>query len=89
VLTPAAKQSAVLGHDTELIRLAPTGGFCDIQDSPPVVVVMIVAPAPVLPLSPTATQSVAFEQEMPVRSTALDGAVWRDQVEPLFEVPTT
>jgi hypothetical protein len=34
---------------------------------------MIVEPAPVLPLFPTAMQSSAAEQEMPVRSTAFGG----------------
>jgi len=34
---------------------------------------MIVDPAPLLPLLPTAMQSLGAEQEMPVRSTALGG----------------
>ena len=88
-LTPTAKQSAVLGHETELKRLVPGGGVCAVQDSPPVVVPMIVDPAPRLPVLPTAMQSAAAEQEIPVRSTALVGGVWSDHVEPLFEVPTT
>jgi hypothetical protein len=50
---------------------------------------MIVDPAPRLPVLPTAMQSGAAEQEIPVRSTALVGGVWSDHVEPLFEVPTT
>ena len=50
---------------------------------------MMVEPAPVLPLFPTAMQSTRSEHEMPVRSTALDGGLWSDQVEPLFDVPMT
>jgi len=34
---------------------------------------MIVDPASLLPLLPTAMQASAVEHEMPVRSTALDG----------------
>jgi len=49
----------------------------------------MVDPAPVLPLFPTAMQSTAVAHEMPVKSMAFDGALWDDQVEPLFEVPTT
>jgi len=50
---------------------------------------MMVDPAPVLPLFPTAMQSTAVVHEMPVRSTALGGGLWSDQVVPLFDVPTT
>ena len=50
---------------------------------------MMVDPAPVLPLFPTAMQSTAVAHEMPVRSTALGGGLWDDHVEPLFDVPTT
>jgi hypothetical protein len=42
-----------------------------------------------LPVLPTATQSSAAEHEIPVRSTALLGGLWRDQVELLLEVLTT
>jgi len=63
----------VLGHETELIVLVPAGGLWDVHDNPPVVVSMIVDPAPLLPLLPTAMQARAVEHEMPVRSTALDG----------------
>jgi len=62
----------VLGHETELNRLVPAGGFCAVQVSPPVVVPMIVEPTPSLPLLPTATQSSESEQEILVTSTALD-----------------
>src|SRR5277367_24979 len=44
--SPTAKQSAVLGHETEFKRLVPGGGVRDAQDNPPVVVAMIVDPAP-------------------------------------------
>ena len=57
--TPAAKQSAVLGHETAFRWLVPDGGFCAAQDNPPVVVPMMVDPAPMLPLFPTAMQSTA------------------------------
>jgi len=87
--TPTAKQSAVLGHDAELKRLVPGGGVLAVHDRPPVVVLMTVEPAPRLPVLPTATQSSAAEQEIPVRSTAFAGGLWRDQVEPLLDVPTT
>jgi hypothetical protein len=50
---------------------------------------MIVDPARLLPLFPTATQSLELAQEIPVTSTALDGAGWLVQVEPLFSVPIT
>ncbi len=88
-LAPAAKQSALLGHETAFKLLVPGGGFWADHVNPPVEVPMMVDPAPVLPLLPTAMQFTALEHEMPVRSTALDGGLWDDQVEPLFEVPTT
>jgi hypothetical protein len=72
-----------------LIRLIPAGGRWADHDKPPVVVVAMVEPAPVLPVSPTATQSVEFQHEMPVRSMAFDGGFCSDQVEPLLDVPTT
>jgi hypothetical protein len=50
---------------------------------------MMVEPAPMLPVLPTATQSLASEQEIPVRSTAFAGGLWSDQVEPLFDVLMT
>jgi hypothetical protein len=75
VLTPAAKQSNLLGHETELSRPVPFGGVCVDHDSPPVVVAMIVEPDPLLPVLPTAMQSSAVEQEILVRSTAADGGV--------------
>jgi len=76
----------VLGHETESIVLVPAGRVWDVHDNPPVVVPMIVDPAPSLPLLPTAMQARAVEHEMPVRSTASEGGLCRDQVEPLFEV---
>jgi hypothetical protein len=88
-LSPAAKQFAVLGHDTAFKRLVPGGGFCVAHDKPPVVVPMMVDPAPRLPLFPTATQSTEVAHEIPVRSTALGGGCSCDQVVPLFEVPMT
>lgn len=56
-LTPAAKHSAVLGHDAEVSWLVPSGGVCSVQLVPPLMVLMIVEPAPVFPLLPTAMQS--------------------------------
>ena len=41
------------------------------------------------PVLPTAMQSSGAEQEIPVRSTALAGGAWSDQVDPLLEVPIT
>ena len=73
--TPTAKQSAVLGHETAFRSPAPGGGFCVAHDNPPVVVPMMVDPAPLLPLFPTAMQSTAVAHEMPVRSTALEGGL--------------
>jgi len=84
--TPAAKQSAVLGQETEFRPPVPLGGVWAVHDNPPVVVLMIVEPAPSLPLFPTAIQSSAAEHEIPVRSTAFDGGLWDDQVEPLLDV---
>ena len=89
VFTPTAKQSDVLGQETEFKRLVPAGGVCAVQDNPPVVVPMMVDPAPIFPVFPTATQSSAVEHEIPVRSTAFAGGLWSDQVDPLFDVPTT
>ncbi len=88
-LTPTAKHSAVVGHDAELKRLVPVGGLCAVHERPPVVVLMMVDPAPRLPVLPTATQSSTAEQEMPVTSTALDGGVWGDHVAPLLDVADT
>jgi len=73
--TPAAKQTAVLGHDTEFSVLVPEGGFCATHDNPPVTVPMMVEPAPLVPLSPTAMQSKGAEHEIPVRLTSFSGAV--------------
>jgi len=87
--TPAAKHSEVVGHDTPFRRLVPAGGLCCDQVKPPVVVVIIVDPAPLFPVFPTATQSSEFEHEMPVRSTTSEGAFWSVHVEPVFEVPIT
>jgi hypothetical protein len=87
--TPTAKQSAVDGHDAELKRLVPVGGLCEVQETPPDVVLMMVDPVPRVPELPTATQSSAAEQEIPVISTALEGGVWSDQSSPLSEVVTT
>jgi hypothetical protein len=75
VFTPAAKQTAVVGHEAERRRLVPVGGFSFVQERPPEIVVMIVEPAPVLPLLPTATQSRSVEHEMPVISTAFEGGL--------------
>jgi len=47
---------------------------------------MMVEPAPLLPVLPTATQSLESEQEIPVRSTAFAGGLWSDHVDPLFDV---
>jgi len=88
-LIPTAKQLALLGHEIAFNPLAPGGGFWTTHDTPPVVVPIMVDPAPVLPLLPTAMQSTAVAHEMPVRSMAFDGVAWDDQVEPLFEVPIT
>jgi hypothetical protein len=49
----------------------------------------MVAPAPGLPLYPTATQSFELAQEIPVISTALAGAGWFVQLEPALSVPIT
>jgi hypothetical protein len=74
-LTPTAKQSEVVGHDTEFKPLVPAGGDWAVHESPPVEVLMMVDPAPKLPVLPTATHSSGAEQEIPVSSTALRGAV--------------
>jgi hypothetical protein len=87
-LTPTAKQTVVVGQEAEFSCAVPDGGACEIHDNPPVVVSMIVEPAPEFPVFPTATQSSAEEQEIPASSTAFAGGLWDDQVEPLFEVPT-
>ena len=47
--------------------LVPAGGFWAVHDNPPLIVPMIVDPAPSLPLLPTAMQSSGAEHEMPVR----------------------
>src|ERR1700722_17233247 len=60
---PTAKQSAVDGHDTELIPLVPEGGDCAAHATPPVDVFMMVELAPTLPVLPTATQSSIDEHE--------------------------
>ncbi|HEY1650315.1 MAG TPA: hypothetical protein VGG09_00395, partial [Acidimicrobiales bacterium] len=50
VFTPAAKQSPTVGHEAEVSMLIPGGGTSCAQDVPPVVVLMIVDPAPLLPV---------------------------------------
>ncbi len=90
VLIPTAKQSEVVGHETEWSWLIPGGGDWLDQDNPPVVVAIIVDPAPALPLFPTAMQSLALAHEMLKRSTPLEGtSVWLVQVDPLLSVPIT
>jgi hypothetical protein len=89
VFTPAAKQTAVVGHDAERRRPVPAGGGSSVQERPPEIVLMMVEPAPVLPLLPTATQSSRREHEMSVTSTASDGGDWAVQLVPLLEVPST
>jgi hypothetical protein len=80
----------LLGHETEWSWLIPGGGVSLDQDNPPVVVTMIIDPAPGLPLFPTAMQSLALAHEMLKRSTPLEGtSVWLVQVDPLLSVPTT
>lgn len=73
VFTPTAKQIAVVGQETDEIRLVPAGGTWFVQDSPPDDVLMIVDPAPLFPVLPTATQSSRLEHEIPVVSISLDG----------------
>jgi hypothetical protein len=57
LLVPAAKQTAVLVQATDLNAPVPIGGDLFDQESPPLVVVMIVEPAPLFPVLPTALQS--------------------------------
>jgi hypothetical protein len=64
---------AVVGHDAETSRLVPAGVASSVQVRPPDAVDMMKEPAPVLPLSPTATQSSRVEHEIPVTSTAWEG----------------
>jgi hypothetical protein len=78
----------VVGQEVEFRRLVPDGGVCADHIRPPLVVPMMVEPAPRFPVSPTATQSPADAHEIPVRSTALLGGVCSDQVDPLLEVVT-
>jgi hypothetical protein len=82
VSIPAAKQIAVVGHDADRRRLVPDGGVSFVQVRPPEFVLMMVELVPVLPLSPTATQSKRLEHEMPVTSTALEGELWDVHVAP-------
>jgi hypothetical protein len=89
VFTPAAKQTAVVGHDAERRRLVPAGGGSSVQERPPEAVLIMVEPAPVLPLLPTATHSSRLEHEMPVTSTALKGGDWAVQLAPLLDVSST
>ena len=70
---PTAVHSSIVKHEAEFSVLVPAGGFWAVHDNPPVTVPMIVDPAPLLPLLPTAMQSSGPEHEMLVRSTALDG----------------
>jgi hypothetical protein len=49
---------------------------------------MMVDPAPVLPLLPTAMQSFELAHEILVTSTEFGGGDWLVQVEPLLRVPT-
>ena len=88
-LTPTTKHSAGVGHEAEFRWLIPEGGVCADHERPPVVVVMMVVPAPMLPVLPTAAHASTAEQEMLVTSTALDGGVWVDHVAPLSDVANT
>jgi hypothetical protein len=89
VFTPAAKQTAVVGHEAERRRLVPAGGVSFVQERPPEIVLMMVEPAPVLPLLPTATQFSKVEHEMPAVSTSLDGGVRDVHVLPSLFVSIT
>lgn len=75
-LTPAEKQSTAIGQETDVSLLVPDGTESSFQDSPPLVVLMIVDPDPLFPLFPTPTHSSNVEHEMPVMFTALPGGVW-------------
>jgi hypothetical protein len=76
---PTAKQTAVVGQATELSRPFPVGGASLDHVPPPLVVTMIVEPAPLFPVFPTAAQSTGGDDddsevhEMLVRLTAFDG----------------
>jgi hypothetical protein len=93
VSIPAAKQTAVVGQSTELSPPVPVGGASFHQLPPPLVVSMIVEPAPLFPSFPIAMQSTDWggepgeEHETPVKLTAFDGGDWRLQLTPLLEVP--
>jgi hypothetical protein len=76
----------VVGHEAERRRLVPAGGFSAVQVRPPERVLMMVEPVPVLPLLPTATQSLLFEHESPVMLTASLGVVPTDHTPPLLVV---
>jgi hypothetical protein len=88
-LVATAKQTLVMGHEAECTCPIPKGVDSEDQAKPPVVVAMIGDPAPVLPLSPTLTQSFALAQEIPIRSTAFEGGDWLDHDDPLSRVPIT
>jgi hypothetical protein len=85
--TPTAKQVAVVGHETELSLLKPAGGISFVQVLPASVVAIIVDPAPMLPLLPTAMQSNDDEHEIPARFIASDGRLSALHLAPLSEVP--
>jgi hypothetical protein len=89
VLTPAAKQTAVVGQEAERRRLVPAGDASFVQETPPEIVVIMAEPEPVLPLFPAATQSLTLEHEMPVMFTASLGADPDIQVLPLSDVRIT
>jgi hypothetical protein len=89
VFTPAAKQTAVVAQEVERSRLVPAGRASFVQETPPEIVVMMVEPEPVLPLFPTATQSLPLEHEIPVMFTASLGADPGSQVLPLSDVRIT
>jgi hypothetical protein len=74
------------GQATDLKALVPFGGGWFVQEMPLVEVIMIVEPEPMFPELPIAIHASLFQQEMPVRSTALGGGDSIDQVDPVFDV---
>jgi hypothetical protein len=67
----------------------PNGGLCADHEVPPLIVPIMVDPSFELPLLPTAMQSSALSQEIPVSAIAFEGTDCAAQFIPEFEVPMT
>jgi hypothetical protein len=85
VLTPAAKQSALVGHDTPRRSPILLGSTCACQVAPPSLVATTDA-APPDAFTPTAQHALLVGHDTPERVPVAAGRAWVCQLSPASEV---